>query len=171
MRKVFRWRGAAPNGLPHVLDKDDSIDGYHFPKGTVFLANVYTIHNDEHAYDNPQEFNPDRYLDNALGVKKEQQVSEKAEPRRATYVFGAGRRICPGEGFARNSVLLAMAKIVWAFDISAPTALDLSNEKGFKSGLVFCSAPFDVTLNLRSEAKRSVIQEDYNNAQQYLRQV
>lgn len=137
----------------------------------MFLANAYTIHNDEDFYDTPLEFKPDRYLNNVLGAKHEQQVNEKGDSRRATYVFGAGRRICPGEGFARNSVLLAMAKIVWAFDVAAPAPLDLSNETGFKSGLVFCSAPFNVTFSLRSEVKRSIIQEDYSRAQQFLRQV
>ncbi|ETS82518.1 hypothetical protein PFICI_04394 [Pestalotiopsis fici W106-1] len=101
-----------------MLTQDDVYQGYISPKGTVVLANTWAIHNDEAEYDQPELFIPDRFMDNEYGARFP--VDGKMDDhRRTSYAFGAVRRVCPGQRLAKNSLMLNMAKIAWAFG-SAP---------------------------------------------------
>jgi len=64
--QTLRWRPVAPGGVPHMLTQDDNYQGYSLPKGTLFLANTWAIHHDESEYDQPDEFIPDRFMNNEL---------------------------------------------------------------------------------------------------------
>lgn len=87
-----------------MLTQDDTYEGYFLPKGTVFLANTWAIHQDEDEYDQPAEFIPDRFLKNKFGTRDP--VDEGADDhRRISYGFGAGRRVCPGQRLAKNSLV------------------------------------------------------------------
>ncbi|PKS08486.1 hypothetical protein jhhlp_004869 [Lomentospora prolificans] len=161
MLETFRLRPPAPNGLPHVLDRDDTFNGYKIPKGTTVLANVWGIQRNEEEYNDPEAFQPERYILHPLGLRP---GIEASPGRKATYTFGAGRRICPGEQFAENSVILMLSKLLWAYQIVAPEQLNIAVEIGFTTGLVLAPKPFNVKFVLRDEAKRQPIIADYNNS-------
>jgi cytochrome P450 len=92
-----------------MLTQDDTYNGYLFPKGTVFFANTWAIHHDEAEYERPDEFIPDRFVNNEYGTRVP--VDSKVdEHRRISYGFGAGRRVCPGQRLARNSLV----SYIWA---------------------------------------------------------
>ena len=57
---------------------------------------------DNEYYDKPEEFQPERFLRNEFGFKDDRGASEGL---RKTYAFGAGRRICPGQHLAENSLV------------------------------------------------------------------
>jgi cytochrome P450 len=59
---------------------------------------------DESEYDNPAEFRPERWLGNKFGTKSRESEAV-SDSRRVTYAFGAGRRICSGQGLAENSLV------------------------------------------------------------------
>lgn len=61
------------------------------------------IHHDPELYDCPEDFVPERYEDNPLGLKPD--IREVSDGIRQTYGFGAGRRICPGSHLAENSLV------------------------------------------------------------------
>jgi cytochrome P450 len=61
------------------------------------------------ACSNPKEFMPERYMDGANSENLD-------DPR--DFVFGFGRRACPGQHFAEANLWLAIARIVATFDIS-----------------------------------------------------
>jgi cytochrome P450 len=104
MDETLRWRPVAAGGIPHMLTQDDIYEGYFLPKGTVFLANTWAIHRDEDEYARPDEFIPERFLNNKFGTKNP--VGDRPEDhRRETYGFGAGRRVCPGQRLAENSLV------------------------------------------------------------------
>lgn len=85
--------------------QDDVYKGYMLPKGTMLFANTWSIHQDEDDYEDGARFWPERWLKNpATGTRSDSSV-EKAEGRRATYTFGAGRRVCPGQNMAENSLV------------------------------------------------------------------
>ncbi len=87
-----------------MLTQDDTYEGYFLPKGTIFLANTWAIHNDETEYERPGKFMPDRFLNNEYGTRVP--VDESTDDhRRTSYAFGAGRRICPGQRLAKNSLV------------------------------------------------------------------
>ena len=102
--QTLRWRPVAAGGIPHMLTQDDTYEGYLLPKGTMLFANAWAIHRDEAEYDRPEEFLPDRYLNNKFGTRNP--VKDGSDDhRRATYGFGAGRRVCPGQRLAENSLV------------------------------------------------------------------
>ena len=63
----------------------DEYKGYLIPKGTIIIANSYSVMNDEQAYPNPTAFRPDRFL-------KDGDVDDSV--RNPTVAsFGYGRRV------------------------------------------------------------------------------
>lgn len=42
--EILRWHPAVPLGLAHSLTHDDIYEGYFFPKGTTFWANIWYVH-------------------------------------------------------------------------------------------------------------------------------
>jgi cytochrome P450 len=104
MDETLRWRPVAAGGIPHMLTQDDTYEGYFLPKGTMLLANTWAIHRDEDEYARPDEFIPERFLNNKFGTKNP--IGDTPEDhRRGTYGFGAGRRVCPGQRLAENSLV------------------------------------------------------------------
>ena len=57
---------------------------------------------DKDYYDAPEDFRPERFIQNEFGFKDNRGASEGL---RKTYAFGAGRRICPGQHLAENSLV------------------------------------------------------------------
>ncbi|KAJ1324337.1 cytochrome P450 family 619 [Microdochium nivale] len=165
--ETYRLRPPAPSGLPHVLDRDDVFAGYTIPKGTTVLANVWGMQHDPAVYHKPEAFMPERFLDNPLGVKP----GVSAEGRKATYTFGAGRRICPGEKFADASTLVTVAKMLWAFEIRPTDQIDLGVSTGFHDGLVLGPKPFKVEMKLRDEKRREGVLLDYEMSREALAEI
>lgn len=121
VKEVLRWRPVAVlGGTPHASTEDDRYEGYYIPAGTTVLGNSWAINLNEEYYPNPHHFDPTRFLDSTLSEKSKAPtaLTGKAHPAKAGHSsFGWGRRICPGAGLAENSLVIALAKILWAFDI------------------------------------------------------
>ena len=62
IREAFRWRTVAPVAIPHAVVQDDFYEGYFIPKGTTVFALSHHMHQDEDLYPNPEEFRPERFL-------------------------------------------------------------------------------------------------------------
>ena len=88
-----------------MLIQDDVYNGYFLPKGTIVFANTWSIHQDPAEYERPNEFMPERFLTNKFGSKGTKEDSTDDDQRRVTYGFGAGRRVCPGQRLAENSLV------------------------------------------------------------------
>jgi len=67
------------------------------------------ISRDETAYPDPGSFKPERFLDLDAETKK------RLDPR--NYVFGAGRRRCPGIHLIDSGLWLVIARIIATLDI------------------------------------------------------
>lgn len=59
---------------------------------------------DENVYENPEIFNPERYIRNKFGTKFEASQDEESG-RKEQYAFGVGRKACPGERFGRDALV------------------------------------------------------------------
>ena len=88
-----------------MLIQDDVYNGYFLPKGTIVFANTWSIHQDPAEYERPEEFIPERFLTNKFGSKGTKEDATNDDQRRVTYSFGAGRRVCPGQRLAENSLV------------------------------------------------------------------
>ncbi|KIJ66983.1 hypothetical protein HYDPIDRAFT_108954 [Hydnomerulius pinastri MD-312] len=110
VREVTRWQPTFPlAAFPHASIEDDVYRGYFIPKGTTVFANTWAITRDETLYHNPSEFRPERFLNADGSVNGD-------DPGR--YIFGWGRRICPGRYVADASLWAAMVSILATFRIS-----------------------------------------------------
>ncbi|KAF5315270.1 hypothetical protein D9619_007192 [Psilocybe cf. subviscida] len=108
LREVLRWRPVLPLGAPHAITEDDVFKGYLIPKGSVIIPNAWAISRDESRYQDPEAFNPDRFFDKDGNLNEDD----------SDYLFGFGRRVCPGRHLARGSLWLSMATTLWAFNIA-----------------------------------------------------
>ncbi|KIW91638.1 uncharacterized protein Z519_07606 [Cladophialophora bantiana CBS 173.52] len=170
MTEIFRWRPLAPEGQPHMLTQDDWYDGYFLPKGTIVFANTWSIHHDESEYDKPAEFIPERWLNNKFGTTAGGDTVD-GDNRRITYAFGASRRVCPGQEMGENSLMINMAKMVWAFDMKADpdSPPDLDARATYSDSFVGGPHAFPAILTVRSQKHREVLERDHREAQEFLR--
>jgi cytochrome P450 len=102
-KQTLRWRPVAPGGIPHLLIQDDYYEGYYLPKGTIVFANAWSIHREREEYSAGDDFRPERFLNNPFGTQGGADGAN--DHRRTTYAFGAGRRVCPGQRLAENSLV------------------------------------------------------------------
>ncbi|QRW26103.1 cytochrome P450 family protein [Rhizoctonia solani] len=108
--EVLRWRPGIPLGAPHTSNEEDEYRGYRIPKGAIVIGNIWATTREEKMYHNPEEFNPDRFLDPKV-----------PHP----LVFGWGSRICPGKHFFREMFFIEAAQILAVFKLQK-----LKDEKG-----------------------------------------
>jgi len=80
---------------------DDTIAGYHIKKDTLIGVSFYELHRNPKYWENPEEFNPERFI----GEQKKQSMQY-------FYPFGAGPRMCIGSGFAIYEMCLTVSQIV-----------------------------------------------------------
>ncbi|KAH9862697.1 hypothetical protein J1614_010790 [Plenodomus biglobosus] len=115
IKESLRWMPTAILGVPHALTQDDEYMGYRIPKGAAVLYNVWAIHMDSARHAHPSRFDPARYLGDDQTA---QEAATNADPsQRDHFVFGAGRRLCQGMHIAERSLFLAVARLLWAFDV------------------------------------------------------
>ncbi|XP_073815610.1 probable cytochrome P450 304a1 isoform X5 [Musca autumnalis] len=107
VREILRIETLVPSNVPHRAQVDTELMGYSVPKDTLVLTSLYAFHNDERVWGDPQNFRPERFLDEngKLCLKKD-----------VSLPFGAGKRLCAGETFARNMLFLMTAAMCQNFN-------------------------------------------------------
>ncbi|KAK5653767.1 hypothetical protein OQA88_7924 [Cercophora sp. LCS_1] len=161
MDETLRWRPTAAGGVPHMLTRDDEYEGFVFPKGTIFFANTWAINNDENEFETPEKFMPERFVGNEYGTRVPV-IKEKDDRRRTSYAFGAGRRACPGSWLAKNSLILNMAKLAWAFDLKPGDGpVDDSVETAYTPGFLIAPKKFPIVITPRSEKHKAVLVREF----------
>jgi cytochrome P450 len=66
--------------VPHRATDEGILEGYRIPAGATLIPNVWWMARDPRTFQNPLEFNPDRFLG----------PTPERDPR--DFVFGFGRR-------------------------------------------------------------------------------
>ncbi|KAK2053410.1 cytochrome P450 [Colletotrichum caudatum] len=170
--ETLRWRPGFPLAIPHATTQDDVYEGYHIPANTTILMNIWAISHDPDEYDDPDSFNPDRFIGSTFGVKQGNESTKEApdQSRRPTYSFGAGRRVCAGQRMAENSMLMTMSKLLWCFDVvPGDRAPDTNVQTAFKDAILTGPKTFDVSFEVRSEERRKVLVAQWHEADAWLR--
>ncbi len=83
---------------------DVTLGGYFIPKNTPFFANYYGLTRDERYWEEPEQFNPYRFLDEDGKLKKN--LLDKF------YPFGIGSRRCMGEYLGRLLVFIFFTNVM-----------------------------------------------------------
>lgn len=94
--------------------------GFHIPKDTLVIANIYGLHHDETSWTDPKKFRPERFLD---------YKSEKPLP--PLIPFSVGLRTCLAQQYARAEYFLMLTAVVqrftfdWDRSVPRPTETEL----------------------------------------------
>ncbi|MDG6100460.1 cytochrome P450, partial [Alteromonas sp. ZYF713] len=97
--------------VPRKTTQDVKLMGYDIPEGTQVLVNAWAIGRDPALWEDPEEFRPERFLNNSITYKGQQFN---------WLPFGAGRRQCPGIQFGVVVTELVLANIVYRYDFALP---------------------------------------------------
>jgi cytochrome P450 len=92
------------------------------PPGTDIVVPIGGIHRDPRLWDDPREFRPERFLDEAAARERH---------RMAYLPFGTGPRICIGSSFALQELVLVLATVLQQFEVAAPAGWKLEPHVGF----------------------------------------
>jgi cytochrome P450 len=93
--------------LTRTALEDFDIGGYHVPAGSPILMSQWVAHHDPRYYDEPDRFDPDRWLDPRY----------KTAPRFIYFPFGGGPRVCIGSSFANAEAALVLSTIAQKFQL------------------------------------------------------
>jgi cytochrome P450 len=171
VKEVLRWRPVAVlGGTPHASTEDDRYEGYYIPSGTTVLGNSWAINLNEEYYPNPHHFDPRRFLDEALAQRSKAPtpLSGKPHPSKSGHSsFGWGRRICPGANLAENSLYIALAKILWAFDVKAKERV-VYDTFAYTEGFNIRPQKFECEIRVRSEMHREVLMRELKDGEAVL---
>ncbi len=95
-----------------VLPGGITIDGHHFPAGTDVGTPHYAIHHKEEYFPEAFAYKPERWIVGS-GVSAE----SAALAHSAFCPFSVGPRGCIGKGIAYLELSIALARVVWLYDI------------------------------------------------------
>ncbi|CAL9029553.1 unnamed protein product [Prunus brigantina] len=123
MKETLRLHPALPLLVPHCPSETCTVGGYTIPKGSRIFVNVWAIHRDPSIWENPLEFDPERFLNSKWDYSGNDFNY---------FPFGSGRRICAGIAMAERMVMHSLATLVHSFDWKMPQGqkLDLSEKFG-----------------------------------------
>ncbi|KAK6146338.1 hypothetical protein DH2020_020207 [Rehmannia glutinosa] len=109
IKETLRLHPSVPHLLPRTPSHSCTLGGYTIPKNTRVFLNVWSIQRDPSIWDNPTEFNPERFL-----------IDDKKLDFRGNHFhylpFGSGRRICAGMPLAVRTVTYLLASLVHSFN-------------------------------------------------------
>ena len=88
--------------IPRDAIKDDAIGGCRIPAGSTILLSPYLTHRHPGFWENPEAFDPDRFLP----------ARAQERPRHAYFPFGGGPRLCMGLDMAMMEMLLIVVMVV-----------------------------------------------------------
>ncbi|OJD19071.1 hypothetical protein AJ78_00944 [Emergomyces pasteurianus Ep9510] len=118
--EALRLSPPAPGHLPReVLASGLVIENDHIPPGTVVGASSYVIHHNPEYYPDPFKFRPERWIvdEHSAGINSPDAVSTA---RAAFCAFSLGRRGCIGKNIAYIELGVALAKLIYKFDMRLP---------------------------------------------------
>lgn len=119
VREILRLYPSAPL-LPRRAVVDEVLLGFEIPANTTVLVVTWLMHRHPHYWPEPTRFDPHRHL------------VASPRPRLAWMPFGAGQRLCVGQGLAMLEASLALAQVLARF---TPTAAERPSEPRFSATL------------------------------------
>lgn len=115
--------------------KETTLRGFKIPKDSITLLNIWQAHHDPGTYENPDTFDPLRFIPTEGKTRPELPV-----------LFGIGKRACSGEPFVMMQAFLFLTSIVKNFTVSEPPNAESKSELFLMTGFMELSfTPRDET--------------------------
>ncbi|KAJ7123073.1 cytochrome P450 [Mycena epipterygia] len=152
-REILRWHPSVPLGVAHAVNEDDIYQNCLIPKGTAVVTNIWGMTRDANLFENPDSFKPERFL-NGDG---------KLNDELCNFIFGFGRRICPGQEYAQATLWLLVVSVLSVFTISKArdaSGKDIDVEERYtETGLISQPLPFPYSISLRNPQNKILIEQ------------
>ncbi|XP_071524102.1 cytochrome P450 2U1-like [Panulirus ornatus] len=136
--EVFRYGSITPLAM-HGNPEETILGGYRIPKRTWIIGNIWGIHWDKKVWGDPENFRPERFLDESGQVIR----SENVVP------FSVGRRNCLGESLARIETFQFLMGTLQKYRISVPEGHAVPTTD-FICGVTLNPKEFEVLLTQRT---------------------
>ncbi|KAL6874672.1 hypothetical protein ACP4OV_013337 [Aristida adscensionis] len=123
IKETLRLHAPVPLLVPRETVEDTELLGYRVPARTRVVVNAWAIGRDAAAWECAEEFAPERFAgdDDDAAAAAAAAADPYSPGQEFRFVpFGAGRRGCPGVGFAAPSIELALASLLCHFDWELP---------------------------------------------------
>ncbi|KAL1568056.1 trans-cinnamate 4-monooxygenase [Salvia divinorum] len=126
IKETLRLRMPVPLLVPHMNLQDAKLGGFHIPAESKVLVNAWWLANNPDHWKKPEEFRPERFLEEEAGVE--------ANGNDYRFLpFGVGRRSCPGVLLALPILGITIGRLVQNFELLAPpgqSKIDTSEKAG-----------------------------------------
>lgn len=179
VKETMRWRPVTPLAFPHALAQDDWVENangegkFLLRKGTTMIINAWGMQHDESRFEKPEEFNPDHFA----GVTRlAPELANGPWEERDHYGYGAGRRLCPGIHLAERNLFLAMAKLLWAFDMlpgvdqkGQEMRVDTDARTAYCEGFLVCAYDFPARFRVRGEEREKAVLREFDEGESTFR--
>ncbi|OIT39480.1 cytochrome p450 83b1 [Nicotiana attenuata] len=118
VKETFRLYPPVPLLVPRETMHKSILEGYEIQPKTIIHVNSWAIARDPEYWENPEEFIPERFLNNNIDFK-----GQDFE----LLPFGAGRRGCPGIALGVATVELVLSNLLYAFDWELPCGMNIQD--------------------------------------------
>ncbi|GFP83121.1 cytochrome p450 83b1 [Phtheirospermum japonicum] len=115
INEAFRLYPPAPLLMPRETIDKGTLEGYEIQPKTMVYVNAWAVARDPECWENPEEFMPERFLNNNIDIKGQDF---------GVVPFGSGRRICPGMHMGLVNVELTVANLLYSFDWKLPPGIE-----------------------------------------------
>ena len=119
--EIQRYCTIVPGAVPHCIapkDKQITLAGHVVPNDAIYIFNLYAVHHNKSTWRDPENFRPERYLDeNGKFIKNPQAIP-----------FGLGKRSCVGELLARQELYVFTANLFQKFRFLPPEGVERVSE-------------------------------------------
>ncbi|OVA20569.1 Cytochrome P450 [Macleaya cordata] len=130
IKESLRLHAPLPTLVARKSTASAKIGGYDVPANTGVFINAWAIQRDSKSWDNPEEFRPERFINNSIDFKGQD----------FQFIpFGSGRRGCPGMSFGLAVVEFVLANLLYGFNWELPGGAN-SEELDMTEG-------FGITIN------------------------
>ncbi|XP_044486655.1 cytochrome P450 71A1-like [Mangifera indica] len=114
IKESMRLRATLPLLVGRETTESVKMGGYEIPANTRVYVNAWAIQRDPEYWDKPEEFIPERFMNNSIDFKSQH----------IQFIpFGAGRRGCPGMSFGVAVVEFVTANLLYWFDWKLPAGI------------------------------------------------
>ncbi|GLJ23358.1 hypothetical protein SUGI_0441980 [Cryptomeria japonica] len=124
VKETLRLHSPAPLAVRESTE-DCNIEGYFIPAKTRVFVNIWAIGQDPNYWENPLEFQPERFLSNDACTS----IDVRGQHFHL-IPFGSGRRGCPGTSLALYFIHATLAAMIQCFDWKVNDGEEIDMEEG-----------------------------------------
>lgn len=136
--EILRYGSITPLAL-HGNPEETTLNGYRIPKRSWIIGNIYGIHWDKNVWKDPENFRPERFIDeNGQLIRSENVVA-----------FSVGRRNCLGESLARIETFQFLMGMMQKYKFGVPEGHPIPPIAS-QCGVTINPKPFKMLLTERS---------------------